>query len=378
MQFSVNVSDFIGPLQELVSIAGENAADKRDDISNNILLSVKGRELFLKTTNYSMTLSTTVPLLVVDEEGSTTINAGKLKDVLNTLRGESKVYFNYDKAHEVVTLKSDTTTFEIRTRSADTFPGIEPVEAEDKVTISQKTFKTLLEKSKFCICNDEYREYLKGLRLEVEEDQIAIFTSDSVRLAMVEANISNRVPHFTGIILTKKCVDKLYSILDINSDALIDIMITRDTISTVCNGYTLVSKLITCSYPNVRGIIPRNIAATAYMPRENLITQLKKVSSITVNGTKSVTFTLNHDRLELRNKNAEQEIATTSIMVTYKAKPFEVTYNADLLREILEKINSKNVAFSFSDPLTNTLIFPAEDQDDAEVKAKYVISKIVL
>lgn len=379
MQFAVNVSDIIGPLLELVSIAGENLADNKDDICNNILMSVKGRQLFLKTTNYSMTMSTSVPVLVVDKEGSTTINAFKLRDVLNTLKGESRLYFNLDKEHENLSLSSDTTKFEMRTRNAECFPGIEPEGPSEKITISQSLFKTLLDKARFCICGSgDYRDYLKGLRLEAEQDQLAIFTSDGMRLTMLEAGIDNHVSAFIGVILTKKCVDKLYSILDGNSDGKFDITLTKDTFSTVCNGYTLVSKLIIADYPAVRGILPKNIGSTACVPRDNLMRQMKKVSSIIVNGVRTVIFSFNNNMLQLCCKNTEQELATTDLPVSFSAKPLEVAYDADKLREILEKIDSKNVIFSFSEPLTNTMLTLPEDVQSPSFRARYVMSRIVL
>ncbi|MGN0902214.1 MAG: hypothetical protein ACI4M9_02920 [Succinivibrio sp.] len=55
-----------------------------------------------------------------------------------------------------------------------------------------------------------------------------------------------------------------------------------------------------------------------------------------------------------------------------------MSLNAQYLQDVLSKIKSDSVRFSFANPVSHILIQPQEDVIENGIAAKYIISKVVV
>ena len=376
MKFSITLSSISKHLSEVASIAC--SAPNKEDITQNILINVTGNELTFKATNYNIELQTKIPVMDVVSEGETTVNAVKLKDTLANLDINSDVVF--ELANEKLIISNSSVSFEIRARSSKDFPSFEIDNIVQSIVLKQKQLKNIIDSSSFCVSNEDFRDYLKGVRFELNGTKLEIFTSDGHRMAILETNLDNQEPTIApfGAILTKRCATQLSKILDDNGESEVTLSFTKNAVLTTCNNYSLVSKQIICGYPNVRTVIPRTIDTQLSIPREsfsNLIKQVSVLSSKRING---VTFNFGNGKVDLRCENSEHEVATASLDLPDAQTPIEISLNSQYVREVLNVLKSENVLFCFSQPMAQVMIKPDTEENEFGIKSSYIISKVVV
>ena len=376
MKFSITLSSISKQLSEVASIAC--SAPNKEDITQNILINVTGNELTFKATNYNIELHTKIPVMDVVSEGETTVNAAKLKDTLANLDINSDVVF--ELANEKLIISNSSVSFEIRARSSKDFPSFEIDNIVQSIVLKQKQLKNIIDSSSFCVSNEDFRDYLKGVRFELNGTKLEIFTSDGHRMAILETNLDNQEPTIApfGAILTKRCATQLSKILDDNGESEVTLSFTKNAVLTTCNNYSLVSKQIICGYPNVRTVIPRTIDTQLSIPREsfsNLIKQVSVLSSKRING---VTFNFGNGKVDLRCENSEHEVATASLDLPDAQTPIEISLNSQYVREVLNVLKSENVLFCFSQPMAQVMIKPDTEENEFGIKSSYIISKVVV
>lgn len=376
MKFSITLSSISKQLSEVASIAC--SAPNKEDITQNILINVTGNELTFKATNYNIELQTKIPVMDVVSEGETTVNAVKLKDTLANLDINSDVVF--ELANEKLIISNSSVSFEIRARSSKDFPSFKIDNIVQSIVLKQKQLKNIIDSSSFCVSNEDFRDYLKGVRFELNGTKLEIFTSDGHRMAILETNLDNQEPTIApfGAILTKRCATQLSKILDDNGESEVTLSFTKNAVLTTCNNYSLVSKQIICGYPNVRTVIPRTIDTQLSIPREsfsNLIKQVSVLSSKRING---VTFNFGNGKVDLRCENSEHEVATASLDLPDAQTPIEISLNSQYVREVLNVLKSENVLFCFSQPMAQVMIKPDTEENEFGIKSSYIISKVVV
>ena len=377
MKFRVLLSNLKKQLDEVAGIAG--TAPNKEDITQNILINVSENMLNLKATNYNIELKTIIPLDDVESDGEITVNANKLRDTLSNLDINSVVSITLDEDKNVLVISDGNTSFEIRTRSSIDFPSFELEDIEQEITIKQCLLKSIIDSSVFCVSNEDFRDYLKGIRFELNGQKLEIFTSDGHRMAILETQLStqNASSGSFGAIITKKCAAQLSKILNDSGESEVVLKFTKNAVRTSCNNFSLASKLINCGYPNVRTVIPKSIDTTISIPRvtfNKLIQQVSVLSSKRVNG---VSFSFGNGKVDLRSENSEHEVATASLALPDAQTPIEISLNGQYVRDVLNVIKTDNVLFCFSQPMLNVLI-KSDASDNNELHASYIISKVVV
>ncbi|MBQ3678213.1 MAG: DNA polymerase III subunit beta [Succinivibrio sp.] len=376
MKFRVLLSNLKKQLDEVAGIAG--TAPNKEDITQNILINVSDNMLNLKATNYNIELKTIIPLDDVESDGEITVNANKLRDTLSNLDINSVVSISLDEDKNVLVISDGNTSFEIRTRSSIDFPSFELEDIEQEISIKQCLLKSIIDSSVFCVSNEDFRDYLKGIRFELNGSKLEIFTSDGHRMAILETQLSNQTSSGSfGAIITKKCAAQLSKILNDSGESEVVLKFTKNAVRTSCNNFSLASKLINCGYPNVRTVIPKSIDTTISIPRvtfNKLIQQVSVLSSKRVNG---VSFSFGNGKVDLRSENSEHEVATASLVLPDAQTPIEISLNGQYVRDVLNVIKTDNVLFCFSQPMLNVLI-KSDSSDNNELNASYIISKVVV
>ncbi len=378
MKFSVLLSNLKKQLDEVASIAG--TAPNKEDITQNILLSVADNALSLKATNYNIELKTLIPVEDVFTEGEITVNAAKLRDTISNLDKEASLNFNLDEDRNTLIISDGNTSFEIRTRSSVDFPSFEIEDVVQEIALPQNKLKSIIDSSIFCVSNEDFRDYLKGIRFELNGTKLEVFTSDGHRMAIIETTVDEQYASTSsfGSIITKKCAFQLSKILSETAESDVVLKFTKNAVLTECNNYSLSSKIINCNYPNVRTVIPKSIDTTISIPKNSfnkLIQQVSVLSSKRVNG---VTFNFGNGKVNLRSENSEHEVATASLVLPDATTPIEISLNAQYVRDVLSVIKTENALFCFSQPMLHVMIRAENYDSDNVLKASYIISKVVV
>ena len=381
MNFTVLLSAVIKQLGEVASIAG--SAPNKEDITQNILICAENGVLTLKATNYNIELITVINEVTIESEGRITVNAKKIKEILGNLDPNVLVNFEYIADKALLKISTPVSNFEIRTRAADDFPSFDVENIDQTIVVQQKQLKNLIDSSIFCVSNEDFRDYLKGIRLELMNGKLDVFTSDGHRMAVIELKLEGQTvqnPSGTfGAIITKSCAQQLSKILEESAESTVTLQFTKNAVLTTCNNYSLASKLINCGYPNVRAIIPKSIDKSVLVPKDELSALIKQISVLSSKRANGITFNFGDGLVRFRAENSEHEVSTGSMLLPGAQDPIEISLNAQYVREVLGAIKgSDNVLFCFGNPIINVLIKPEKEENECGVKSSYIISKVLI
>ncbi len=383
MKFNVSVNNISKVVGKLASLAG--GSSEQDSIQQNIYLEVSGDFLTLKATDGSNELTAIIDIQdkTLYEEGATTINAQKLSQTLSVMPSDTLLSFTYNEDNEEAEIVTDSVNVKLRTKNAAGFPvfGADESELSSSLVLQQDQLKALIDKSLFCVPSEDFRDYLKGVRFEGEENTLHVFTSDGHRIAILKTTLKSKLSSFLGVSITKRCVAEMQKLLS-NTSEEISLNFSKNyvvtNISTAIGKFKLASRLINCQYPNVRSVIPK-VATFINIPTKEMKEKLNCVAILSNKKFVSVLLNFQQDLLALRAENLEHEVAESQLKIDYAGENIEISLNASYVLDSLNTIESDNVCFSFAKNFAHAVIEPDHNyKSELDIESKYIISRIIV
>lgn len=386
MKFTVPVQTIISPIIQVASICSANSHNP-DDLTQYVLFNVKKDVLTLVGTDNAVQLKAEIPFPegACESEGTFLMEAGKAKDFFKTLGSADDVSLELQSnEEEVLTVVSSQARYSVRIRIIEedqflpSFDEDAQKEPANIIAIEECKLRYMIEKSLFCASRDSYNEYFKGMRFEVNGDDLNIFTIDGHRMAALEVKLEEPAQESFDFFIASRGVNELQKLLSANNTDKINLCISKNFIITKIGFYTLTNRLVKCTYPDVRGVIPKNCNPEVPINLAEFKTYLKRVSIFSNKRVNMVNLVFADGYLKLHCQNSEHEIASASLQIAPIDDYREVNLNSDYVLDFLNAIDTDEVVFGFAPPYNNTLIRPKEEVNEMGIRIKYVVSHIIV
>jgi DNA polymerase-3 subunit beta len=333
-------------------------------ILSNLMLSAKQNSLTLTGTDMEVELITTINQ-EVGAEGETTLPARKLLDICRALPDDAEISININGDKAQVT--SGKSRFTLSTLPAQEFPLVDEIDSVVEFDISQKVFKSLLDKTSFAMAQQDVRYYLNGLLLEMDGKKLRAVATDGHRLALCDADLKTDLSDKIQVIVPRKGVLELIR-LSQESDENIKIKISTNHIKISWEDLQFTSKLIDGKFPDYTRVIPEEGNAPILADREQLKQSLTRASILSNEKYRGVRILLEKDKLRALAHNPEQEEAEEELEVSYGGADMEIGFNVSYLLDALGIIKTDKVILTVSDPNSSCLVLP-----EGESRCKYVV-----
>jgi DNA polymerase-3 subunit beta len=362
MKFIVNKPIIFKSLSHLQSIVNKK---NTLPILSNILIEVENNLLTLSSTDMDISIRETINCNVI-EEGSTTLNAQIMFDIVKKLPETSEVEFISNDG-KILTIRSNVSKFSLSCLPKDEFPIIETVSNNSKrLKVNSEIILNLINKTKFAISNEETRYFLNGLYFNIVEknnsSNLNFVGTDGHRLATSSFVISNSNIEVPGVIIPKKTINELSKLLAENHDD-IEIDISSNKIIFYIDNLILISKLIDGNFPDYTKVIPKNNNNDLKVNRSNLLFAVDRVSTIANEKSPSIKFKLLKNLINLSSINSENSTATEDIVVKYEGHEIEIGFNSRYIMDILDNLESEEINISFNDN-SSPIIVEEKSQSD--------------
>ncbi len=333
-------------------------------ILSNLLLSAKQHSLTLAGTDMEVELVTEIQQ-ETGVEGETTVPARKLLDICRALPDEAeiKISINNDK----VQLTSGKSRFTLSTLPVQEYPLVEELETVVEFEISQRTFKSLLDRTAFAMAQQDVRYYLNGLLLEIDGEKLRTVATDGHRLALCDTEQETDVGEKVQVIIPRKGVLELIRLFQ-DKEENIKVQISTNHIRISWADLRFTSKLIDGKFPDYTRVIPEEGQDPITADRELLRQSLTRASILSNEKYRGVRILLEDNKLRALAHNPEQEEAEEELEVAYKGADMEIGFNVSYLLDALGIIKTDNVVLTVSDPNSSCLILP-----ENESQCKYVV-----
>ncbi len=339
-------------------------------ILSNVLFEVDESSLKLTATDLESEISTTSTISNYKSGGKTTAPARKLSDLCRLLPDMTEIHFFLDGDN--LKIETDSGKYNLSTLPSEDFPVFELEDIQSQINISSQNLKTLISKTAFAMGNQDWRHYLNGLFLLIDDKTITTVATDAHRLAMASSILNEAISDSTNGIVPRKSINEIGKLVgDGSENALINL--GQTSIAVNISGTTFVSKLIEGKFPDYEQVIPSGESSLLIVDRKKLSESLSRVSVLSSEKYKGIRIITNKNSLNISANNPEKEQAEENLTCEYDGEEVDIAFNVNYLQEILSTLDSEKIEINFFGSDKSCLITDPNSDD-----LKYVVMPLLI
>ena len=328
------------------------------------MLQLKDNKLSIIATDLDIIFNDEISDVKIIKEGSTTTSATILYDILRKISSNSELKFEL-KSENKLSLKSENSDFNLLCLPTDNFPTFADEFEGQEISLDNNRFLKLLNKTRISISNDDTRHYLNGIFLHLTEAHGRNFltgvATDSHRLSSSSLEIKN-TSDFTSLILPRKTVFQLCSLLSETSDQLI--MQTSENKIKFTLGYIkLISKVIDGKFPDYKKVVPTENDKTLVVKSRDFINSIERVASVSLDRKEGVKLVIDKDNVQLSVNSANSGEGNEKIKAEFSSENLNISFNSKYLIDIASEVEDKNLKMNLKDSVSPVLIEDASDKN---------------
>ena len=339
-------------------------------ILSNVLFEVDESSLKLTATDLESEISTTSTISNYKSGGKTTAPARKLSDLCRLLPDMTEIHFFLDGDN--LKIETDSGKYNLSTLPSEDFPVFELEDIQSQINISSQNLKTLISKTAFAMGNQDWRHYLNGLFLLIDDKTITTVATDAHRLAMASSILNEAISDSTNGIVPRKSINEIGKLVgDGSENALINL--GQTSIAVNISGTTFVSKLIEGKFPDYEQVIPSGESSLLIVDRKKFSESLSRVSVLSSEKYKGIRIITNKNSLNISANNPEKEQGEENLTCEYDGEEVDIAFNVNYLQEILSTLDSERIEINFFGSDKSCLITDPSSDD-----LKYVVMPLLI
>ncbi|MEQ1637889.1 MAG: DNA polymerase III subunit beta, partial [Methylococcales bacterium] len=280
--------------------------------------------------------------------GAITVPARKFLDICRLLPFQVDIKIEQlDQDDKIKISSGRSSRFSLSSLPAENYPKFIETEFNNRFVISATKLKKALEKTIFCMANQDVRFYLNGLLLNISNQKLKMVTSDGHRLAIYEDNLQEPTGFEAKIVLPRKGVIELTRLLD-DSDTEINIEFSDNNIRIYINNLIFSAKLVDAKYPDYTKVFNQPFLNTLLVPKLLLKETLSRVAILSNEKFKGVSFDISTDSIKISAHNPEHEEAEEDCLCEYIGDPLSIAFNVQYMLDAVSNLNSDVAALNIA------------------------------
>ncbi|MGA9398687.1 MAG: DNA polymerase III subunit beta [Anaerolineaceae bacterium] len=318
-------------------------------VLSNILIATDEGRLRLSATNLELGITTWIGAQV-EEEGSTTVPARTITDLVTTLPN-SPLQMKLDPTTQTLNVVSGTANTDIKCIDAQEFPPIPKPDLDTGYQLNVADFKESIQQVGFSASSDESRPILTGVLINLDGNDMTMVATDGFRISVKKSSLSQPAPSVVSITVPARALGELARVA-VDSDETITMVLpeSRGQVIFHLKDVEVVSQLIEGNFPDYRAIIPHTFKTRTILPTETLLKACKQAEIIAREGTNVARVSINPTgesqpgTVEL-SATAEQTGSSEIVVdASIDGVPLLIAFNVRYLREVLEVIKAPSVS----------------------------------
>ena len=339
-------------------------------ILSNVLFEVDESSLKLTATDLESEISTTSTISNFKSGGKITAPARKLSDLCRLMPDLAEIHFYLDGDN--LKIETESGKYNLSTLPSEDFPVFETEDTQSQINISSQNLKNLITKTSFAMGNQDWRHYLNGLYMMIDDKVITTVATDAHRLAMATSSLNEASSESTSGIVPRKSINEIGKLVGDESENVV-IQLGQTSIAANVSGTTFVSKLIEGKFPDYEQVIPSGESSLLVVDRKNFSESLSRVSVLSSEKYKGVRIITKKDSLNISANNPEKEQGEENLSCEYQGEEIDIAFNVNYLQEILSTIDSENIEINFFGSEKSCLI-----TDPNSENLKYVVMPLLI
>lgn len=356
MEFSIDRSEFT---QALALTQGVVERRNTMPILANVLLEA-GEDLSIAATDLEVHIKRRCGAKVA-QAGAATVAARKFYELVRELRpGDVTIRLLENNFVEVVSGRSRVRLVGLPAEDFPTFPQADG-SSDATFTINVETLSRMIDRTLFAVSTDDTRAHLGGVFLCGEEEQLRFVGTDGHRLALVNESVKGASAPEKGIILPRKGLAELRRLIE-GRDGDAQVSIGGNVVRVELSDVALVMRLIDGEFPNYQQVIPGEAKFRVAVPKDDLLSALKRVSVVASDRSRGVRLAVSSGQLTVSASSPDFGEASEELEVAYDGDEMTVGFNSRYLTDVLGVLPDAPVEIGLIDDVSPGVIRTEDDE----------------
>jgi DNA polymerase-3 subunit beta len=219
----------------------------------------------------------------------------------------------------------------------------------------------------FAVSTDETRAILTGVLLRRDEEGMRIVATDSYRLALrlAPAGAASGVGAWE-VIIPARGLQELGRMLDpAATETPARIRASEQQILFEVGPYTLISRLIEGQFPNYQRLLQQqqDTRWRIVVGRQELLAAIRRAAIMARAEASKLIFRTSDGSLKISAESADLGKAYEELPANIEGGELEIGFNAEYLTDVLSVLESENVTWELTGPLSPGMIKASDDPD---------------
>jgi DNA polymerase III subunit beta len=336
-------------------------------VLGNILLATDNARLRLSATNLELGITCWIGAKI-EEEGSTTVPAKTLVDLVNTLP-QDKVEMNLVVRTQTLNLSCGRVQANIKGIDAQEFPLIPPANLDDALQLNVEDFREMINHVIFAAATDEARPILTGVLAKLEGGQVTLAAADGFRLSLRTAHLSTPNAEPIQAIIPARALAELGRVITADEPVFMSLLSGRGQVIFHHDSVELVSQLIEGTFPDYNNVIPKSHTTRTVMSTAEFRKACKTSDIFAREAAHTARLKikpgseLTPGHVTITATAAETGDNVAELDATVDGGPIEIAFNVKYLVDALNVIDTPNVALETSTSSSPGVIRPVGRDD---------------
>ncbi len=331
---------------------------------SNILIEIKSNQIMLTASDLEITISILLETEVI-EEGTTSLPAKKLNQVINELQEESISISSKEDGYVDISglSKKNGTHIRLMSSPAKDYPNVPSLSKDTFTEIPVNLLMEVLSHTSFAMAKEDARYIFNGLFVISEGSRCTFVSTDGRRLALVHRDFSYDLPFSEGIILPHKTVKELQKFSDTDQKGSVAYDNVEKKVYFKIGNVTVISKLIEGNFPDYNKVVPKKVDHELLFNRESFQSSIRQVAVMAQEPSRQILFNFSQGNLHLHAHTADMGEAKNTMSIDYQGEDVSVAFNSKYIMDVLGCIQTENIIFGFSSSDSPAVIRKPGDDD---------------
>jgi DNA polymerase III subunit beta len=337
-------------------------------VIGNILLTTDEGRLRLSATNLEMGLSCWIGAKV-EEEGATTVPAKTFVDLVNSLPADT-VQLELVERTQTLSVTCGRTRANVKGIAAQEFPLLPRLDKSAALELNVDNLRAMIGQVAFAAATDEARPILTAVQARIGDGQIKLEAADGFRMARRTAPLPSATAATVAALVPARALAELARLVTGDEPVYLQLPSGRGQIIFAHGACELVSQLVEGVFPDLNAITPVNFTTRTVLPTEEFRKACRtsdifaRESSHTARLKITPGTDLEPGHLTISAVSAESGDNQGKLDATVEGEPVEIAFNVKYLVDVLNVIDTPNVALETTSATSPGVVRPVGGDGD--------------
>lgn len=352
MKFSCNTTI----LAEACNIV-QRGVSQKSTIPSTEGIFIQAKNSCLTLTGYDLEVGITTSIdCSTQTEGSIVVNAKLFCDILRKLPAAT-VTVTVD-THNLCKISSGESEFSLVGIPANDYPELPTVSGGIPFAVKQGVLRDMVKQTIFAVAVQDIKPVHKGIKFEVENNNLRLISCDGFRLAIRNEAISYSGDDMTFVVPAKS-LSEVIKLTD-NDEENITFSIGKKFILFEIGNYRIISRLLEGEFFNYKNAIPAESLTKARVNLKLILESVERISLLITGKIKSPIRCIFDDNTIRISSATALGSANDKIPASIEGKRVEIGFNNTYLTDCLRTVDVDEVNIELSSPVSPIIIRPIE------------------